>query len=73
MAASMRDLAAELDAPVLVCLEGGYDLDALAASVVATLAALAGSRRAAAAPAGAGRALRRAAGRHWPALRERGS
>jgi acetoin utilization deacetylase AcuC-like enzyme len=43
MAATMRDLAGELDAPVLVCLEGGYDLDALAASVVATLRALTGT------------------------------
>ena len=43
MAAAMRDVAAELEVPVLVCLEGGYDLDALAASVVATLAALGGS------------------------------
>ena len=33
MTASMRDLAAELGAPVLVCLEGGYDPVALAASV----------------------------------------
>jgi acetoin utilization deacetylase AcuC-like enzyme len=44
MAATTRDLAAELGAPMLVCLEGGYDLDALAASVVATIEALAGSR-----------------------------
>ena len=43
MAAAMRDVAAELEAPVLVCLEGGYDLDALAASVVATIEALGGS------------------------------
>jgi acetoin utilization deacetylase AcuC-like enzyme len=42
MAAAMRDVAAELGAPVLVCLEGGYDLGALAASVVATVEALAG-------------------------------
>ena len=44
MAASMRDVAAELEAPVLVCLEGGYDLDALAESVSATIAALGDSR-----------------------------
>jgi acetoin utilization deacetylase AcuC-like enzyme len=44
MAATVRDLAAELDAPVLVCLEGGYDLEALASSVVATIEALTGSR-----------------------------
>jgi len=44
MAATMRDLAAELEVPVLVVLEGGYDLGALSASVAATLEALAGGR-----------------------------
>ena len=43
MAASLRDVAAELDVPVLVCLEGGYALRALAASVSATIAAFTGS------------------------------
>jgi acetoin utilization deacetylase AcuC-like enzyme len=38
--AAMRDLAAELAVPVVVCLEGGYSVDALSASVVATLEAL---------------------------------
>ncbi|MEZ5062018.1 MAG: histone deacetylase [Solirubrobacterales bacterium] len=41
MTASMRDLGRELGAPVLVCLEGGYDVDALAWSVLATAHALA--------------------------------
>jgi acetoin utilization deacetylase AcuC-like enzyme len=45
MAASLRVVASELDVPVLVCLEGGYALDALAASVSATIAAFAGSQR----------------------------
>jgi acetoin utilization deacetylase AcuC-like enzyme len=40
MAAHMRDLGV----PVLVCLEGGYDPEALAASVLATVEALAGDR-----------------------------
>jgi acetoin utilization deacetylase AcuC-like enzyme len=40
MTASMRTLAEEIDVPVLVCLEGGYDPPALAASVVATVEAL---------------------------------
>ena len=40
MTAAMRDLGAELGAPVLVCLEGGYSPSALADSVVATLGAL---------------------------------
>lgn len=42
MTASMRDVAAELEVPVLVCLEGGYSPSALAESVVASLAALEG-------------------------------
>ena len=40
MTAVMRDVATELGAPLLVCLEGGYSLSALSASVVATLRAL---------------------------------
>jgi acetoin utilization deacetylase AcuC-like enzyme len=40
MAASMRALGAQLEVPVLVCLEGGYDPDALATSVLATVQGL---------------------------------
>ena len=40
MAATMADVAAELEAPLLICLEGGYDPGALGASVVATLDAV---------------------------------
>ncbi len=39
----VRALGAELEAPVGAVLEGGYDLHALAASVAATMAALAGA------------------------------
>ncbi|MDQ3759884.1 MAG: histone deacetylase [Actinomycetota bacterium] len=42
MAAAMTGVAAELGAPLLVCLEGGYDPGALASSVVATLDGLGG-------------------------------
>ena len=42
MSASIRDLGREIGAPVLVCLEGGYELVALAGSVLATVAELAG-------------------------------
>jgi acetoin utilization deacetylase AcuC-like enzyme len=42
MAARVRDLGRELSAPILVCLEGGYERDALADSVLATVEALAG-------------------------------
>jgi len=41
LTATMRDLAAELDAPLGLVLEGGYALGALADSVAATLAQLA--------------------------------
>ena len=60
MAASMRGLAAELDVPVLVCLEGGYAPDALAESVLATIEALEGDREPAEAAAELAAALRRA-------------
>ncbi len=50
MAASVRDVAADLDVPVLVCLEGGYELEALASSVLATVRALAGEAQARSAP-----------------------
>ncbi len=51
MAASVRDLAAELEIPVLICLEGGYALAALAGSVDATIGALSGSEPPRRAPA----------------------
>ena len=53
MAAAMRALAADLGAPVLVLLEGGYSPLALAASVVATIDGLAGERVARQVPAAA--------------------
>jgi acetoin utilization deacetylase AcuC-like enzyme len=43
MAASVRSLADELDVPLGIVLEGGYDLVALAESVVATLEVVNGS------------------------------
>ena len=42
MSLTMAALGGELDAPILVCLEGGYDTGALAASVLATLDGLRG-------------------------------
>lgn len=45
MTASMRDVARELDVPLLVCLEGGYSPGALAASVQATLESVDGNSR----------------------------
>ncbi|MDQ2896964.1 MAG: histone deacetylase, partial [Actinomycetota bacterium] len=43
MTCHVRDLARRLDVPVGAVLEGGYDLEALATSAVATIAALEGS------------------------------
>jgi acetoin utilization deacetylase AcuC-like enzyme len=71
MAAATRELAAELEVPVLVCLEGGYALGALARSVVATLEALDGDRSPPAAPLEPAIAHRERLARYWPVL-ERG-
>jgi acetoin utilization deacetylase AcuC-like enzyme len=68
MAASMRELAAELEVPILVCLEGGYALEALAGSVVATLEALGGDGPPPEAPREPARSHRERLARHWPAL-----
>ena len=43
MTAAMRELSAELDAPLLFVLEGGYDLGALARSVAATIESATGA------------------------------
>jgi acetoin utilization deacetylase AcuC-like enzyme len=68
MAATMRDLAAELGVPVLICLEGGYSLGALARSVVATLEAFAGDRAPRTAPAEPAEPYRERLARFWPVL-----
>jgi acetoin utilization deacetylase AcuC-like enzyme len=68
MAATTRDLGSELGAPILVCLEGGYALAALAASVVATLEALADDRRPRSAPEGPAASYRRHHAPSWPVL-----
>ena len=68
MAATVRDLAAELGVPVLVCLEGGYDLAALAASVVATIGALGGAGDAPTADPDPAQPYRERLATHWPVL-----
>ncbi len=66
LAASVRDLGDDLESPVLVCLEGGYQPDALAASVLATVEALADDRPAKrVGRAGAERARERFAEGRW--------
>jgi acetoin utilization deacetylase AcuC-like enzyme len=68
MAASMRELAEELDAPLLICLEGGYALGALSRSVVSTLEALSSGRPSRGAPAEPAAAYRGRLGRFWSSL-----
>jgi acetoin utilization deacetylase AcuC-like enzyme len=68
MAATMRDLAAELEVPVLICLEGGYSLGALSRSVVATLEAFSGERAPRSAPAERAAPYRERPARFWPVL-----
>jgi len=71
MAASVRDVAASLGVPVGIVLEGGYALEALAASLVATLEAVAsGTATARATPEHALAAGARARlATYWPSLR----
>jgi len=68
MAGTMRELGTELGVPILVCLEGGYALGALAGSTVATLEALCGEREPRRAPVGAAAPYRRAHAVFWPVL-----
>jgi acetoin utilization deacetylase AcuC-like enzyme len=68
MAASIRDAAADLGVPVLVCLEGGYDLGALADSVWETITAFTSDRTPRTAPADPAEPYRRRLARYWPVL-----
>jgi acetoin utilization deacetylase AcuC-like enzyme len=72
MSATMRALADDLGVPLGIVLEGGYDLGALARSVVITLETV-GAEQAPAVPVFdvhplAARARERLAQRHWPSL-----
>ncbi len=66
MTAALRDVAAELGVPVLVCLEGGYSPSALAASVAATMAALEGDGEPRGAPPEAAEPHRSRLRERWP-------
>jgi acetoin utilization deacetylase AcuC-like enzyme len=68
MAATVRDLAAELGVPVLICLEGGYSLGALSRSVVTTVEGFSGDREPRTAPARPAAPYRQRLTRFWPAL-----
>jgi acetoin utilization deacetylase AcuC-like enzyme len=68
MTAAMRELAAELAVPVVCCLEGGYAVGALAASVVETLRALEGEDQPREAPPGFAAPFRERLAPYWPVL-----
>jgi acetoin utilization deacetylase AcuC-like enzyme len=72
MAALLRRCAEELDVPLGIVLEGGYDLAALSRSVVATLEVVGGAEPVAAPDVAlhplALRVHERLAGGHWPGL-----
>jgi acetoin utilization deacetylase AcuC-like enzyme len=68
MAATMRELAGDLGVPLLVCLEGGYSLAALARSVVATLDAISGDGAPREAPGAPAAPYRETQARFWPGL-----
>jgi acetoin utilization deacetylase AcuC-like enzyme len=68
MAASFRELGSELGAPLVACLEGGYNVTALAASVLATIEGLDGADPPRAAPAGPAEPYIARLAPHWPQL-----
>ncbi|MCE3265757.1 MAG: histone deacetylase [Solirubrobacterales bacterium] len=68
MTAAMRDLGSELGAPLLVLLEGGYSVTALARSVLATLDALAGDASPREAPGAFAAPFRERLVPFWPSL-----
>jgi acetoin utilization deacetylase AcuC-like enzyme len=68
MAATMRALAGELAVPLLICLEGGYSLGALARSVVATLDAASSDGSPREAPTGPAAPYSERLQRFWPGL-----
>jgi acetoin utilization deacetylase AcuC-like enzyme len=71
LATTMRGLSSELEAPLGFVLEGGYDLDALAASVTATMAAAKERGPVDEVPPGPAERAREHYSRWWPVLRER--
>jgi acetoin utilization deacetylase AcuC-like enzyme len=68
LAATMGALGSELEAPLLICLEGGYDRAALAASVLATVEALAQERSPSDAPVEPARPYMERQRAHWPQI-----
>jgi acetoin utilization deacetylase AcuC-like enzyme len=66
--AAFRELGAEIEAGVVVCLEGGYSLEALAASTVTTIEGLQGGLPSPIVPADLAEGHRSALARHWPVL-----
>jgi acetoin utilization deacetylase AcuC-like enzyme len=68
LAAAVARLAAELEVPVVVCLEGGYALEALGESVAETVAGLGSGESPPEAPVEPAAELRARHSAHWPVL-----
>jgi acetoin utilization deacetylase AcuC-like enzyme len=68
LAATTGALASELGVPVLICLEGGYNPAALAASVLATIEALASERSPSTPPAELARPYVERQRERWPQI-----
>jgi acetoin utilization deacetylase AcuC-like enzyme len=68
LASTMRRLGEEIEAPVLICLEGGYSLGGLSRSVVTTLEGFTGDRLPREAPAMPAASHRTRLARFWPVL-----
>jgi acetoin utilization deacetylase AcuC-like enzyme len=68
LASTVGALASELEVPLLVCLEGGYNREALSASVLATVDALANEREPRRAPVEPARPYVERQREHWPQI-----
>jgi len=69
MAATFASLGEELQAPVVICLEGGYNVTALASSVVATIEGMQSGGEPSEAPDAPAATYREHFAGSWPALR----
>ncbi len=68
LASTVGALASELGVPLLVCLEGGYNREALSASVLATVQALANGGEPSQAPVELARPYVERQREHWPQI-----
>ena len=68
MAAAMKAAADAVEAPLLICLEGGYNLEALAASVASTVSALSNDETAPPVDVSLAAPYLERVREHWPSL-----